>query len=167
MKRNYAREALEFSREQAQALLAARKPDTEKAWRILKDAQSNLHKADSGGQLQAVDRITHWMGGGLAVLASITGETPEALRDRLIAEAGGDAESIRVSADGTMSNGKLTLYPVKRERPAPPPGAPRPIYAEDLTVEERIEYGMTLPGDIPDDELDDPIDPDGSDEDDR
>lgn len=151
-KRNYARETLEFAKKKSKALAEARKPDTTEAWQILKDAQKNLHKANDEGKYQTVDRITHWMGGGFAILAAITGEKASDLRDRLVAEAGGDVDSVSIAADGTLTNGKLTLYPAKRERPAPPPGAPRPIYPEDLTREERIEYGMTLPGDIPEED---------------
>jgi hypothetical protein len=116
----------------------SREPDVvlniDPAWSLLVDARRNL--GAMMGRIdttpQAAEAINNWIGGGLAVLATFTDESAESLRDRLAAEV-------------PIEPASADFYRVKRERPKPPPGAPKDLDIFSLTDEEREELGIILP----------------------
>lgn len=117
--------------------------DREAAWAILTDARGNLNQAIESGQAHDVESINLWIGGGLAVLASLVGEPAEKLLEQLVAETPSNVEFAVVDPDNNVvTNGRANFYSVKRERPAPPKGAPRPLAIEELTDEEREQLGI-------------------------
>lgn len=121
------------------------------AWSALTEARRNLINAQSKGDPATVNQINMWIGGALSIMASLTGEDAKELDAKLKADVPSGAPAVAANDDGTLStdSSRASFYPVERVRPAPSPGAPRPISPEDLTLEERQSLGVRLDDDPP------------------
>lgn len=142
---------------------AAGSADQGKAWATLKDARVKMLEAQGRGDHSTVAQINGWIGGGLALMAEMTGENAASLLAKLAQEVPLAVPAMTTSAGNSLTpnlvmepgvpqavpGSNARFYPVKRERPDPPPGAPRALQPEDLTPEERAELGMFLPGEEP------------------
>lgn len=114
------------------------------AWELLKDARKRLSNAMGEGNAEDISSINNWIGGGVAVYAVLTDGNAEALLEKLR-----EATPIESGTPGQIPGVRANFYQVERERPKPPPGAPRPLNPEDLTQEERDELGIVLPDEVP------------------
>lgn len=108
-------------------------------WQQLLEARAGLKKQMETGTSFDVDRINLWIGGALAALATLTGEDVTELNAKLQAEA-----PVGEPGPVNTSNGRVTFVETKRERPKPPPGAPRDLDPHDLSEEERADLGIVL-----------------------
>lgn len=114
--------------------------DTDAAWEILLEARRNMKAETIENRHDVAKEINTWIGGGLAVLGVLTGESSAALLEKL------SAEIPILSAEEAMKQpGRPKFVETKRERPKPHPGAPRPINIDELTPEEREELGIIEP----------------------
>jgi len=121
------------------AALSDSKPDLAAVWPMLVDAREKLIDAMGNGSGTKVTDTNNWIGGALAVAAVLTGNSAEALRDRLAAEVPMPERKSPYEAMGEFRH-------VERERPKPHPGAQRPVDLSELSAEERAELGIVLPG---------------------
>jgi len=121
-------------------------PSLDSMWPTLVDARRKLVDAMSNGTEAKVNEVNQWLGGALAATAVLTGNSAEALLDRVKAE-------VPAPERPNPLEGVAEIVHVERERPKPHPGAQRPIDPSELSAEERAELGIVLPGEgLPDDE---------------
>jgi hypothetical protein len=108
-------------------------PNRDAAWNLLVESRRALAQSVESNQVspELVESANQWTGGGLAVLAAMTGDDPEVLRQRLMAEV-----PIKTSSN---------FYHAERSRPRPHPGAQKSLDVSTLTDEEREELGIVLP----------------------
>lgn len=133
------------------------------AWETLKDARAKMLAAHARGDSDTVAQVNGWIGGGLALMADLTGENAATLLERLTAEVPSAATPVAVTQNTASPASNLVIetstvtapdsnakfYHVERSRPEPPAGAPKPVDPADLTPKERAELGMFLPGEEP------------------
>jgi hypothetical protein len=120
------------------------------AWDTLKDARRKLANAISSGNTRQSEDISQWIGGGLAVLASLTGEDAPSLLRSLEQAVPVSSPIVAVTPDGAVKvpDSNATYVPVERARPKPPPGAPKKLDLTTLSEAEREELGIILPEDV-------------------
>ena len=114
-----------------------------RAWDLLKEARLKERAAIKGGRPDEVEQIAAWVGGGIAIMAALLDEAPEAL----LVELKGEVPVAPFVPPEEMSETerRATFIPVERHRATPPPGAPRPLDMSTLTPEEREEMGIIMP----------------------
>lgn len=115
-------------------------------WPMIVDARQKFVDAWVAGADQ--DKITatnNWLGGALATAAVLTGNSAEALMERVKAE-------VPTPEIANPFEGVAEFNHVERKRPEPPPGFQRPVDPADLTPEEREQLGVIMP-EVPDDFL--------------
>lgn len=120
------------------------KVDESAAWELLKDARKNLKQAQNSHNSEKVVHIDNWVGGGVAVLAALTGKKPEEVLAKLVEETGGNV-AMALGEKPPMRSDRVSFHEVERTRPAPPPGAPKPLDLDSLTEEEILELGVIVP----------------------
>jgi len=108
----------------------------EGAWKLLVEARKNLIAAMTKMDVETIESINHWIGGAIAMLGAITGESPSSIQDRL-------SQQIPSPAPPPIPAG-MQFAEVERSRPKPHPGAPRPVDMSTLTPEELERLGVTL-----------------------
>lgn len=114
------------------------KPSLDAVWPMLVDARHKMIDAMANGADSKVADTNSWIGGALAAAAVLTGNSAEALRDRLLAEVPTPSFTSPYERLGEFRS-------VERRRPSSPPGAPKPIDPATLTPEEREELGIVMP----------------------
>jgi hypothetical protein len=128
-------------------LLRARNGVRKKTWSKLVDARGNMKSALDAGDSKGGELAAQWIGGGLAIYGSMIGEDPRTLLNRLSDEVPIDPNAVAPRPGDLVKSpdSEARFRAIERERPPPPPGAPKPIDPHDLTPEEREEYGIFLP----------------------
>jgi len=118
-----------------------------RAWATLKDARSRMKNAVESGDTATAEQIAQWIGGGIVSLATMTEEDPKTLLERLTVAVPISTGQVAPQPGDVVKSpdSQARFRVVERERPAPPPGAPKAIDPRDLTPEEREEYGIFLP----------------------
>jgi hypothetical protein len=114
-------------------------PSIDLVWPLLVDARKKIATAMTDDSEVKVNELNQWLGGALAAAAVLTGNSGEALRDRLAAE-------VPLPEIKNPYENMGEFRHVERTRPKPHPGAQRPIDPSELTPEEREELGIILPG---------------------
>jgi hypothetical protein len=125
------------------AIPSESKPDLDVVWPMLVDARKKIATAMTDDSEAKVNELNQWLGGALAAAAVLTGNSGEALRDRLAAEAPLPEVKNPYENMGEFRH-------VERTRPKPHPGAQRPIDPSELSAEEREQLGIILPGEVTD-----------------
>ena len=129
----------DFTRDDKPAPVQAPGPSptdlVEKAWPILVEARRNNIRALEDGDADTVEQINHWIGGALSMLSNVSGVSAV----DLVARLNDEIPYI------PKHDPRQFKHVERRERPSPPPGAPRPVDVTTLTQEERDQLGIVLP----------------------